>query len=817
MKARRTYALVVVLITLGVISLFVPPALAQGAMPPLTLGRPKPDGRIMNLMWPVQDVISGPGWLMARGLDPRVWMDRPGLSPLTGLAWMDLGAPLAPSQGPALQVGPGVLVPFRNPAPAFSRNLLVTRDFSGAPFQTEPHLAVNPRDPDHVILGVIDYNFPTTSAYVSIDGGETWEGPKQIKFQREDRVSGGDPVVAFDRQGNVHFISISIGIEEFSIGPAVGFALVSSIQLASSTDGGFTWREPVSTARSKVDTENLTLDRQGRVRGEVRVSFLDKPWMTIGPHPEDPDKDVIYVTFTDFVLKYEVFYIGEVPVLSAPDMETTIRLVRSEDGGVTWSDPVAVSPTVRRVFGEVTPPGETGPAVGTKRVVQGSQVAVDPDGNVYVVWLDSTDDETMKGLAELYVARSEDGGETFSEPQRIATILEPGFRPRNAFFRYWSSAFPQLAIGPDGTAYVVYTALPPDKPADEGDIYFIRSREPGEPWTRPVRLNQDDTDRVQFFPAIDVGPDGVIHVMWGDMREDPVETRYHIYYTRSEDGGETWGFEAPELDLTVPDTRVTDFPSNPNRGFPFGLFIGDYFSIAATEEEVYLAWADTRLGEFGPVNQKIGFARRRAIPAPEIFMSPAAGPGGEKVVVQGHNFQPDMNVFLQMGDTVVAAARTNSEGRVTAEVFVPITGEGAHQIRLVDESGNIASSSFYLEFGFNNVRQVLEAQEEVQQQLEGLDQKLETLPPEMARLVEAEAVQKVEKDLERLRNVETELQELRDLLERMRQEAEERAVAAAAAQAEKPNPILPWGVGGLVGLALGAVLALVWTSRRNRG
>lgn len=817
MKARMAYVLVVAMVGLGLAHGLGPSALAQSAVPPLTLERPKPDGRIMNLMWPIQDVISGPGWLMARGLDPRVWMDRPGLDPLTGLAWSEMATPLAPSRGPALQVGPGVLVPFRNPAPAFSRNLLVTRDFSGSPLQTEPHLAVNPRDPDHVILGVIDYNFPTISAYVSIDGGETWEGPKQIKFQREDRISGGDPVVAFDREGNGHFISISIGIEEFSVGPAVGFALVSSIQATTSTDGGFTWEEPVSTARSRVDTENLTLDRQGRVRGEVRLSFLDKPWMTIGPHPEDPDKDVIYVTFTDFVLKYEVFYIGEVPVLSAPDMETTIRLVRSEDGGVTWSDPVAVSPTVRRIFGEVAPPGETGPALGTKRVVQGSQVAVDPEGNVYVVWLDSTDDETMKGLAEIYVARSEDGGQTFSEPQRIATLLEPGFRPRNAFFRYWATAFPQIAIGPDGTAYVVYTALPPDRPTDEGDIYFIHSREPGEPWTRPVRLNQDDSDRVQFFPAIDVGPDGVIHVMWGDMREDPVETRYHIYYTRSEDGGETWGFEAPELALNVPDTRVTDFPSNPNRGFPFGLFIGDYFSIAATEEEVYLAWADTRLGEFGPVNQKIGFARRRPIPAPEVFMSPAAGSGGEKIVVQGHNFQPDMNVFLQMGDTIVAAARTNPEGRVTAEVFVPISGEGAHRIRLVDESGNIASSSFYMEFGFNNVRQVLETQEEVQKQLGGLEEKLKELPPEMARLVETEAVQKVEEDLKRLRNVETEVRELRDLLEKMRQEAEDRAAAAAAAQAAKPSPVLPWGVAGFVGLALGASLALVWTSRRNRG
>ncbi|MDH7485349.1 MAG: sialidase family protein [Anaerolineae bacterium] len=777
---------------------------------PLKAGdRPKADERMINLMWPIKNVLSGPGWLMAQGIDPRAWLERPGWDPLTRLDWEKLDYPLASREpGPAQQAGPGILVPYRSPAPAFSRDLLVTRDFGDLPLQTEPHLAVNPRDPEHLLLGVIDYNLPSISAYVSIDGGVTWEGPRQIRYQRGDRVSGGDPVVAFDRQGNAYFASISIGTKEFSIGPLVGFAMVSSIQVATSPDGGFTWNEPVSTARSEVTTTDITTDAEGRIRGKVHMSFLDKPWMTIGPHPTEKDKDVIYVTYTDFVLKYEILYVGEVPTLGVPEMETTIRLVRSEDGGVTWSDPVAVSPTVRRVYGEVTGPGEAAPVAGTKRLVQGSQVAVGPDGTVYVAWLDSTDDESMKGLAELYLARSEDGGKSFEEPQRITIILEPGFRPRNAYFRYWAAAFPQLATGPKGEVYVVYTALPPDKPTDEGDIYFVRSQDGGKNWRRPVRLNQDDTDRLQFFPAIDVGPDGVIHVMWGDMRDDAVETRYHIYYTQSKDGGQTWGFEAPELNLKVGDTRVTDYPSNPNKGFPYGLFIGDYFSLAATKDDVYLVWADARLGEFGPTNQKIGFSRRQQIPAPEVFMSPAAGPGGQSITVQGHNFQPDMNVYLQMGDTTVATARTNAEGRVTAEVFVPISGEGAHPVRLVDESGNVASGTFYMEFGFDNVREVLDAQRETQRRLEGLDQKLGALAPGAAPAVPPETLQNLEQNLQRLQAMEEEIRQLRELVE---QEAKEEPAPTGAG-------LPPWSLAlvGLLGLAIGAA-AYAWVSQRGKG
>lgn len=806
---KTWHLLLSICLIVGLLSAAAPPLLAQGAVQPLEPGEvPRPDGQMANLMWPIRDVISGPGWLMARGLDPRAWMRRPGRDPRRESSLANAAPPTAGSSGPALQAGPGVLVPFRNPAPAFSRNLLVTRDFSNQPLQTEPHIAVDPTDPDHLVLGTIDYNFPAVSAYVSIDGGATWDGPRQIRYQHEDLISGGDPVVAFDRQGRAYLSSISIGEEEFTIGPVIGFAMVSTTQVAASPDGGFTWEEPVATARSGVDTSAISVDSEGRVRGEIRMSFLDKPWMAVGPHPDDGDRDVIYLTYTDFVLKYKILYIGEVPTLSAPQIETTIRLVRSEDGGVTWSAPIAVSPTVRRIYGEVSGPGAVGPVVGIKRVVQGSQVAVGPEGDVYVVWLDSTDDETMKGLGEIYIARSEDGGETFSDPQRIAILLEPGFRPRNAYFRYWASAFPQVAVGPDGAVNVVYVALPPEKLTDEGDVFFIRSEDQGKHWSLPRRLNQDESDRLQFFPALDVGPDAVIHVMWGDMREDPVETRYHIYYTRSEDGGQTWGFTDPELDLKVGDTRVTDYPSNPSKGFPYGLFIGDYFSLAATEGDAYLVWADTRLGEFGPTNQKIGFSRRRPIPAPEIFMSPAAGPGGQSVTVQGHNFQPDMNVFLQMGDTTVATARTNSEGRVTAQVFVPISGEGGHRIRLVDESGNMASSSFYMEFGFDTVRQLLDAQGETQRQLEGLDARLSSLIPEGVPETMPETLQRIEQNLQQLQALSSQVDELRQTVE----------AASAAKAPEAPRPWLPlwvWVAVTLIAFVLGAGLGLLGALRRD--
>ena len=494
--------------------------------------------------------------------------------------------------------------------------------------------------------------------------------------------------------------------------------MVSSIAVTNSADGGFSWKEPISAARSTFESDTF-LDVQGRVRGEVRFSFLDKPWMTIGPHPTEEGKDVVYVTYTDFVQRTEIFYTGELPFLGLPTLETTIRLARSLDGGKTWGDPVAVSPTVRRVYGAAG--GDGGPQAGARRVVQGSAPVVAKDGTMYVAWLDSTDDDTFEGQAEIYVAHSTDAGATFSRPVRAALFREPSFSPRTAFFRYWGTAFPRIATGPQKEVYLVYTDLPEDKPLDDGDTYLARSLDGGQTWSSPVRLNQDETDRAQFFPAVATSPDGTVHVMWADMRDDPSEIRYHIYYTRSQDRGETWGFENKELGIQNPDTRVTDFPSNPNRAFPRGVFIGDYFSIAATDEDVYMVWPDSRLGEFGPVNQKIAFARLRSMPAPEIFVSPPEGPGGQPITIQAFNLQPDSPVFLRVGGVVVGADRTNSEGRLTTQLFIPISGEGAHDVQVFDESGNVATASFFMDFGFDNIQ---DTQRDIARRLDSLETRI---------------------------------------------------------------------------------------------
>ncbi len=607
--------------------------------------------REKHLLMPIAEALSGPVWLRLKELDP------------IHAANDYKGSPSETAQPP----GGAVMIPYREPSPRFSRNIIVSHDIGRYPYQTEPHIAFNPTSPDKLVVGLIDYNVDGVAAYSSIDGGETWEGPMAMKPLQGDYF-GADPVVGFSRDGTAYFAYLSVGTRPVRVGNIVLIAEIGSIVVSNSVDEGRTWSDPVMAAAG---TARWTEE------GVVVSGFLDKPWMTIGPDPKNPDQDNIYVTYTEFMQNYPL--IEEYPYVLAPTIEITVKLARSTDGGATFSPPVAVSPTYSYPSG-----------IEERRIVQGSLPAVAPDGKLYVAYYDSLDDGPWKGLFAPMVTWSVDGGQSFTKAVAIDHLSETDYILPPSLFRAWSSMFPQMAVGPEGTVYVVFAANPTGP--DDSDIYFTRSLDDGRTWSRVKKINDDLTTHDQFFPALATDKRGNIHVIFGDKRDDPNDVQYHIYYTNSSDGGLTWG----------PNGRVSDSPSNPNYGIPF--FIGDYFAIAASDEDVNIVWTDTRLGKRAP-NEAIAFARKRFVSSPSIFLSPPSGSAGTSVTIMGFNFAPRLReVYIEVEGAIVSSVLTNDEGRFTTTLFVPISGEGSHTIRAMDVSGNIAEATFYTEFGFDTVR-----------------------------------------------------------------------------------------------------------------
>ena len=108
---------------------------------------------------PFHDYLSSSVWLITQGLDPRFKT-----GPISNI-YPPKQSKAGDNSTQASSAGQGPLVPYRNPSQKFSRNMLITRDFSPLPFQTEPSIAVNPKDPEHLVLGVVDYNFPGITSY----------------------------------------------------------------------------------------------------------------------------------------------------------------------------------------------------------------------------------------------------------------------------------------------------------------------------------------------------------------------------------------------------------------------------------------------------------------------------------------------------------------------------------------------------------------------------------------------------------------------------------------------------------------------------
>ncbi|MEM4971069.1 MAG: sialidase family protein [Sulfolobales archaeon] len=480
----------------------------------------------------------------------------------------------------------------------FGSNIRVTRDSPHYyPFENEPSIVVNPANPSNIVVASHDYSDPNyivgISVYRSFDGGKTWLGPARMVPTYGDSLS--DPSLAAGRDGTIYLAYLSVGA-------------FSEITLAISRDGGATW-----------DTV--------RVLNYSTSAFYDKPWIAVGPDPSNPMRDNIYITYTEFKGYFEV--------------NLSIKIMVSRDGGRTFEGPYNVSWEGR--YPDV--------------LVQWSYPVVDLKGILYVSFFGAKVERGVYGervIQGIWVARSVDGGRTFSEPVLAAET--------HWWFPYYSGPYgfrwivptPATAVGSDGTIYIAYEDDPdgPEGP-DMGDIFLVISRDGGMTWSKPKRINDDEGYATQFFPMIAIRKsDGSIHIAWGDKRLDPSGVGYDIYYTYSRDDGETF----------AKNIRVTDITVNPMYGIPF--FIGDYFGMAVSDDNVYIVWTDSRRGSLAFVpgayrdaalNQDIYIAFIGQRDRPSISITPEDIESGHSniIAIEGRGFPREARLGISIGSMIV--------------------------------------------------------------------------------------------------------------------------------------------------------------------
>jgi hypothetical protein len=197
-----------------------------------------------------------------------------------------------------------------------------------------------------------------------------------------------------------------------------------------------------------------------------------------------------------------------------------ILFARSVDGGRTFSAPINLSNTAAGAGkGRLSP----------EYWHNGSlDLAAGPDGTLYAAWTE------YEGA--LWLSRSSDGGERFSEPLRIGGSAEKPARG------------PALAVGDDGVVYLAWTVG--EVPA--ADIHFARSSDGGRSFTEPsvVHASEGHADA----PKVVIDRQGVLHLVYAESPTGPLQ-QYHIRYTRSLDGGAT--FEEPRVLAREPNGNHT--------------------------------------------------------------------------------------------------------------------------------------------------------------------------------------------------------------------------------------------------------------------
>jgi hypothetical protein len=162
-------------------------------------------------------------------------------------------------------------------------------------------------------------------------------------------------------------------------------------------------------------------------------------------------------------------------------------------------------------------------------------IALGPNSDVYVVWVECRDDLSCESNTDIYFAKSIDGGLNFD--QSVLVSVDSGSAFANA---------PRIVTDNN----IIYVVWHDNREGDSWNVYLSTSTDGGTHFPPGVMVNTSIGNVWQYEPDLAVDGDGIIYVSWTRKYfDDTLQLDdYDIYVAKSVDGGASFGPSVPVID-----------------------------------------------------------------------------------------------------------------------------------------------------------------------------------------------------------------------------------------------------------------------------
>lgn len=164
------------------------------------------------------------------------------------------------------------------------------------------------------------------------------------------------------------------------------------------------------------------------------------------------------------------------------------------------------------------------------------------DGTAYVAWIEHRANKE----ADVFVAHLDSEGKTMGAPVRV--------NPKAGEATAWRGDPPTVAVAPDKTVYVGWTARVEAVGHSANDLYLSASRDEGRSFGPPVKVNDDAKPVVHGMHSLSVSTDNRVYLAWLDERNvappegaqqghqkmEHMESNRELFFAFSTDGGRTF-------------------------------------------------------------------------------------------------------------------------------------------------------------------------------------------------------------------------------------------------------------------------------------